>query len=69
MSDKFLSYRSKNFTYPSPSCPLCNLQNHDTIHLFEWLLLQTDHTPMDLWSDPVGEAHMLSSWERVLSDS
>ena len=66
-----LSYLNKidPFTYPSPLCPLCKKQNHDTTHLFNCPLLPTNLVPMDLWLAPERVAALLAAWERVLSDS
>ena len=57
------------FIYPSPSWPICNLQKHDTIILFNRLLLPTNLTSMDIWPNPSGTAPLLAAWKPVLSDS
>ena len=66
-----LSYKNKidPFTYPSPLCPLCKIQTHDTSHLFNCPYIPTQLNPMDLWLDPVGVAALLAAWESVLPDS
>ena len=66
-----LSYKNKidPFTYPSPLCPLCKLQTHDTTHLFNCPLIPTNLKPMDLWLNPVGVAALLAAWESALPDS
>ena len=59
-----LSYKNKidPFTYPSPLCPLCKIQTHDTSHLFNCPHILTHLNPMDLWLDPVGVAALLAAW-------
>jgi len=52
--------------YPSPLCPLCKIQNHDTAHLFSCTSLSTTLTPLDLWNDPISVAGLLKLWEDVL---
>src|SRR6476469_6023656 len=48
--------------HPSPLCPLCNTQNHDTKHLFTCSSLPTYLTPTDLWNDLVAVAGLLALW-------
>jgi len=48
--------------HPSPLCPLCNTQNHDTKHLFTCSSLPTHLTTTDLWNDPVAVAGLLALW-------
>src|SRR5579872_3419369 len=38
--------------HPSPLCPLCSDQTHDTIHLFQCIQIQPTLTPIDLWNNP-----------------
>ena len=42
--------------YHSPTCPLCNSNDHDTGHLFNCTEIPTDLTMESLWTDPVGAA-------------
>jgi hypothetical protein len=48
--------------YPSPLCPLCKIENHDTPHLFKCPCLPTQLTPQDLWTDPEGVEGLLAAW-------
>ena len=48
--------------YPSPTCPLCNSNDHDTGHLFNCTEIPTDLTTKSLWTDPVGAAALLEAW-------
>ena len=48
--------------YPSPTCPLCNSNDHDTGHLFNCTEIPTDLTTESLWTDPVGAAALLEVW-------
>jgi hypothetical protein len=66
-----LSYKNKidPIIYPSPLCPLCKMQTHDTTHLFNCPLIPTNLKPMDLWLNPVGAAALLAAWESALPDS
>ena len=41
-------------THPSPLCPLCNINTHDTHHLFNCTHIRTTLSPLDLWTDPAG---------------
>ena len=38
-------------THPSPLCPLCNINTHDTHHLFNCTHIRTTLSPLDLRSD------------------
>src|SRR6476469_7693866 len=49
--------------HPSPLCPLCDTQNHDTKHLFTCLSLPTHLTSTDLWNGPVAVAGLLALWD------
>jgi hypothetical protein len=64
-----LSYKNKidPLAHPSPLCPLCKTQNHDTSHLFNCPILPTTLKPMDLWSNPGGVAALLAAWECALA--
>ena len=68
-SPLLLSYKNKidPLTYPSPLCPLCKSQIHDTPHLFNCQHLPTNLSPMDLWLNPVGVAALLAAWDGVLA--
>ena len=50
--------------YPSPTCPLCNSNDHDTGHLFNCTEIPTDLTTESLGTDPVGAAALLEVWGR-----
>src|SRR5579872_2406190 len=54
--------------HPSPLCPLCSDQNHDTIHLFQRIQIQTTLTPIDLWNNPCEAAELLYIWWRALEE-
>jgi hypothetical protein len=47
---------------PTPTCPLCNIHEHTTQHLFTCTNIATHLTPRDLWMDPVGVAALLERW-------
>ena len=47
-------------SHPSPLCPLCNTHTHHTHHLFKCSLIRTTLSPLDLWTDPAGEAALLA---------
>ena len=44
---------------PSPLCPLCNTDTHDTYHLFNFTHIRTTLSPLDLWTDPAGVMGLL----------
>ena len=48
--------------YPSPLCPLCSTQPHDTKHLFQCPKIPTQLTPLDLWTHPTETSQLLTSW-------
>src|SRR6478609_7283358 len=52
--------------HPSPQCPLCNTQNHDTKHLSTSSSLPTHLTPTDLWNEPVAVAGLLALWNDAM---
>ena len=41
-------------THLSPLCPLCNTFTHDIHHLFNYILIRTTLSPLDLWTNPAG---------------
>jgi hypothetical protein len=49
--------------YPSPTCPLCNTQDHTTQHLFSCPNINTPLTAQALWDDPVASALLLKQWD------
>jgi len=53
--------------HPSPLCPLCKINNHDTKHLFSCPSINATLTSLDLWNDPVSTAELLSLWEDALA--
>ena len=48
---------------PSPNCPLCMTELHNTQHIFECSEMPTNLTVKDLWEKPVEVASFLRSWE------
>ena len=52
--------------HPSPICPLCNSQDHNTQHLFSCPKINTSLTTLDLWDDPVAVATLLQQWDDAL---
>jgi hypothetical protein len=63
-SPLLLSYLNKidPATHPSPLCPLCLSNTHDTIHLFSCPEMPTSLSVGDLWADPVNAAGLLARW-------
>ena len=55
-----------NTKYPSPLCPACNTQSHDTAHLFNCPLLPTHLTTRDLWTNPVEVNDLLERWKSFI---
>ena len=53
-------------TRPTPNCPLCHSQPHDTQHIFGSPRLPTDLGPEALWDDPRGAAGLLAFWSDQL---
>src|SRR5579872_4372614 len=51
--------------HPSPHCRLCSDQTHDTIHLFQCILIQVTLTPIDLWNNPCEAAELLDTCRRA----
>ena len=54
-------------TYPTATCPLCKTHEHNTTHLFNCTHIPTQLVPLDLWSNPVGAAALLDTWEQGLA--
>ena len=54
-------------THPSPLCPLCNINTHDTHHLFNCTHIRTTLSPLDLWTDPAGVIALLARWTEKLA--
>ena len=56
----------KNSQYPtlcpSPLCPLCKLQPHNTKHLFNCPSIPTTLTIKDLWTSPCKVSELLDTW-------
>jgi len=55
--------------HPSPLCPLCTNQPHNTQHLFQCSYIQTTLTPIDLWHRPCETMELLEAWQRALDDA
>src|SRR5688572_22382393 len=53
-------------SHSSPTCPLCNSQDHITQHLFSCPKIITTLTARDLWDDVVAAAALLQQWDDVL---
>ena len=53
-------------THPTPNCPLCTNNIHNTAHLFTCTKIQTTLQVQDLWRDPVGVGDLLARWEEEL---
>ena len=53
-------------THPTPNCPLCQSQTHDTKHIFGCIRVPTDLGPEALWDDPGGAAGLLARWSDQL---
>jgi len=64
-----LSYKHKiNPTlYPSPLCPLCKNDEHNTSHLFNCTHIPTTLTPLDLWNAPRRVTELLEAWEEKVA--
>src|SRR5579872_3303171 len=53
--------------HPSPLCPLCSDQTHDTIHLFQ--CIHTDNTYSNiLMEQSLRQAELLDTWRRALEE-
>ena len=53
--------------YPSPTCPLCRVAEHNTVHLFNCPHIPTDLGPASLWLNPAGVATLLDAWTAALT--
>ena len=53
--------------HPSPLCPLCKADIHDTKHLFSCIHIKTHLKPLDLWNEPVAVAELLQQWKDALA--
>ncbi len=53
--------------HPSPLCPLCKTDIHDTKHLFSCIYIKTHLKPLDLWNEPVAVAELLQQWTDALA--
>ena len=51
----------------TPSCPLCQLHDHTTTHLFNCQRMPTDLTPQDLWHNAVSAAALVNDWQEALA--
>ena len=47
--------------------PLCNINTHDTHHLFNCTHIRTTLSPLDLWTDPAGVTALLARWTEKLA--
>ena len=65
-----LTYKHKidPTSHPSPLCPLCSEQPHNTEHLFQCRQIQTTLTPHDLWNRPCEVAELLETWRKTMDD-
>lgn len=52
-------------SHPSPNCPLCNLHEHTTKHLFTCPKVPTTLTPVCLWREPQIAAEFVEDWIRL----
>ena len=53
--------------HPSPLCPLCKADIHDTKHLFSCIHIKPHLKPLDLWNEPVAVAELLQQWTDALT--
>ena len=53
--------------HPSPLCPLCKTDIHDTKHLFSCIYIKTHLKPLDLWKEPMAVAELLQQWKDALA--
>ena len=54
-------------THPSPTCPLCRVAEHNTVHLFNCPLIPTALDLASLWSNPAEVAALLGLWTVALA--
>ena len=54
-------------SHPSPLCPLCQMTEHDTTHLFNCTYIPTTLSPADLWANPISAAGLVESWRGALA--
>ncbi|MEL6805403.1 MAG: hypothetical protein AAFO91_16665, partial [Bacteroidota bacterium] len=54
-------------THPSPTCPLCRVAEHNTVHLFNCPSIPTTLDPASLWSNPAEVAALLETWTVALT--
>ena len=52
--------------HPSPLCPLCKTDIHNTKHLF-CIYIKIHMKPLDLWNEPVAVAELLQQWKDALA--
>ena len=61
------SYKHNIGVADTPTCPLCQLQEHTTAHLFTCQRMPTDLRPQDLWHNPVSAAALVNDWQEALA--
>lgn len=49
-----------------PSCPLYGHHSHNTAHIFEYLTVPTELSPIHLWHSPAEVADLLERWKTAL---
>ena len=54
-------------THPSPLCPICNINSHDTHYLFKCTHIRITLSPMDVWADPTEVMELLARWRDKLT--
>ena len=52
--------------YPASTCSFCNMQDHDTNHLFNCTAIPITLTVRDLWTRPIEAARLIAQWEDKL---
>ena len=52
--------------HPSPLCPLCNTNIHNTHHVFNCTHICTTLSPLDFWTDPAGVIALMARWTEKL---
>ena len=53
-------------SHPTPNCPLCGHDNHDTAHLFQCPSVPTNLIPDELWRNPTGAGRLVAEWRGAL---